>query len=111
MDVFDLTDDLLGAAGEATTFFDGMDAGAGLAGTGFFAATGFFAGAATFLTTFAGAFLATSIEEGDAELRARAAGVTRSVYDEDRKDRLNEYALYGEASYDLGGGWKVGCGA
>jgi hypothetical protein len=59
LDVFDLTDDLLGAAGAATTFFDGVDAGAGLAGAGFFAATGFFGGATVFLTTFAGAFLAT----------------------------------------------------
>lgn len=57
-----------------------------------------------------GAFTATSIEQGDAELRARSSGVTRSVYDEDRKDRLNEYALYGEATYDLGGGWKIAAG-
>ena len=57
-----------------------------------------------------GLFTATSIEEGDSDLRVRSAGVTRSVYDEDRKDRLNEYALYGEASYDLGAGWKVALG-
>ncbi|WP_235519222.1 MULTISPECIES: TonB-dependent receptor [unclassified Caulobacter] len=57
-----------------------------------------------------GLFTATSIEEGDADLRARTSGVTRSVYDEDRKDRLNEYALYGEATYDLGAGWKVALG-
>lgn len=57
-----------------------------------------------------GGFLATSIEEGDADLRARSGSVTRSYYDEDRKDRLNEYALYGEATYDLGGGWKVALG-
>ena len=59
LEIFDLTDDLLGATGAATTFFDGMDAGAGLAGASFFAAIGFFAGAATFLTTLADAFLAT----------------------------------------------------
>lgn len=58
LDVFDLTDDLLGAAGAATTFF-GVDAGTGLAGAGFFAATGLFAGATVFFATFAGAFLAT----------------------------------------------------
>jgi hypothetical protein len=52
-----------------------------------------------------GGFLATSIEEGDADLRARSGSVTRSYYDEDRKDRLNEYALYGEATYVLGVGW------
>ncbi|WP_343698256.1 TonB-dependent receptor [Caulobacter sp.] len=57
-----------------------------------------------------GAFTATSIEESDADLRARSVGITRSVYDEDRKDRLNEYALYGEASYDLGGGWRIAAG-
>jgi outer membrane receptor protein involved in Fe transport len=57
-----------------------------------------------------GGFLATSIEEGDADLRARVGNVTRSYYDEDRKDRLNEYALYGEATYDLGKGWKVAVG-
>ena len=57
-----------------------------------------------------GGFLATSIEDGDADLRARAGAMTRGLYDEARKDRLNEYALYGEATYDLGGGWKVGLG-
>ncbi|HWT51871.1 MAG TPA: TonB-dependent receptor, partial [Caulobacter sp.] len=57
-----------------------------------------------------GLFTATSIEEGDADLRARSNNITRSVYNEDRKDRLNEYALYGEASYDLGAGWKVALG-
>jgi outer membrane receptor protein involved in Fe transport len=57
-----------------------------------------------------GVFTATSIEESDAELRARSGNVTRSYYDEDRKDRLNEYALYGEATYDLGAGWKVALG-
>ncbi|HJV40934.1 TonB-dependent receptor [Caulobacter sp.] len=57
-----------------------------------------------------GLFTATSIEESDAELRARTGAVTRSYYDEDRKDRLNEYALYGEATYDLGAGWKVALG-
>ena len=57
-----------------------------------------------------GGFLATSIETGDADLRARSGNVTRSYYDENRKDRLNEYALYGEATYDLGGGWKAAVG-
>ncbi|WP_454761467.1 TonB-dependent receptor [Caulobacter segnis] len=57
-----------------------------------------------------GGFLATSIEEGDADLRARVGNITRSYYDEDRKDRLNEYALYGEATYDLGAGWKAAVG-
>lgn len=62
------------------------------------------------LSFMIGGFLATSIEEGDADLRARVGNITRSYYDEDRKDRLNEYALYGEATYDLGAGWKVAVG-
>lgn len=57
-----------------------------------------------------GMFASGSIEEGDSELRVRAANVTRRIYNEDRKDQLNEYAVYGEASYDLGGGWKVALG-
>lgn len=57
-----------------------------------------------------GVFATRSIEEGDADLRARSGNVTRNVYNEDRKDLLNEYAVYGEASYDLGGGWKVALG-
>ncbi|WP_297513921.1 TonB-dependent receptor [uncultured Caulobacter sp.] len=57
-----------------------------------------------------GLFTATSIELGDSDLRARSNNVTRSVYDEQRKDRVNEYAAYGEASYDLGAGWKVSLG-
>ncbi|ADG09108.1 TonB-dependent receptor [Caulobacter segnis] len=57
-----------------------------------------------------GAFAASSIEEGDAELRVRTSNATRTIYNEDRKDLLNEYAVYGEASYDLGGGWKAAVG-
>lgn len=57
-----------------------------------------------------GVFTSSSIEEGDAELRARTANITRTIYNEDRKDLLNEYAVYGEASYDLGGGWKAALG-
>lgn len=57
-----------------------------------------------------GLFAANSIEEGDADLRARSANVTRTVYNENRKDLLNEYAVYGEASYDLGAGWKASVG-
>lgn len=57
-----------------------------------------------------GLFAANSIEEGDADLRGRSANVTRTVYNENRKDLLNEYAVYGEASYDLGAGWKASVG-
>lgn len=62
------------------------------------------------LRWMAGAFIARSIEESDSDLRARSGAVTQSIYNEARKDRLNEYALYGEASYDLGGGWKAAVG-
>ena len=57
-----------------------------------------------------GAFTATTIEKNASELRARAGGVSVGLYDEDRKDRLNEYALYGEATLDLGDGWKAALG-
>jgi outer membrane receptor protein involved in Fe transport len=57
-----------------------------------------------------GMFASGSIEESDSELRLRAANVTRGIYNEDRKDLLTEYAIYGEASYDLGGGWKAALG-
>lgn len=57
-----------------------------------------------------GVFATRSIEESDADLRARTSNITRQVYNEDRKDILSEYAVYGEASYDLGGGWKIALG-
>ncbi|AZS22773.1 MULTISPECIES: TonB-dependent receptor [unclassified Caulobacter] len=57
-----------------------------------------------------GAFAARSLEDGASDLRARAGGMTRGVYNEQREDRLNEHALYGEATYDLGGGWKAAVG-
>lgn len=62
------------------------------------------------LSWMLGAFTATTIEDGASELRARAGGVSRRFYNEARKDRLNEYALYGEATLDLGGGWKAAVG-
>lgn len=37
-------------------------------------------------------------------------GKVMTAYREDRKDRLREYALYGEGSYDLGGGWSATLG-
>uniref|UniRef100_B0SYA6 TonB-dependent receptor plug n=1 Tax=Caulobacter sp. (strain K31) TaxID=366602 RepID=B0SYA6_CAUSK len=52
-----------------------------------------------------------SLEDGDGELRARTAfDPSRLVYLEARRDRRREAALYGEASYDLGGGWTARLG-
>ena len=52
-----------------------------------------------------------SLEDGDGELRARTAfDPSRLVYLETRRDRRREVALYGEASYDLGGGWTASLG-
>ncbi|ATC33204.1 TonB-dependent receptor [Caulobacter vibrioides] len=57
-----------------------------------------------------GAFISTTIEDSASELRARAGGMSLGLYNEDRKDRLNESALYGEATLDLGAGWKAALG-
>ena len=57
-----------------------------------------------------GAFTANTVETGAAELRARAGGASRALYTEVRKDRLREYALYGEATLDLGDDWKASLG-
>lgn len=57
-----------------------------------------------------GAFTATTIEESGSELRARGGGTSLGLYNESRRDRLNEYALYGEATVDLGAGWKASLG-
>lgn len=37
-------------------------------------------------------------------------GKVMTAYRENRKDRLREYAIYGEGSYDLGGGWSATLG-
>jgi iron complex outermembrane receptor protein len=61
----------------------------------------------------AGAFGSISVDHTPSELRARqgAAGTLRRLYRELRRDGLNEYAAYGEATYDLGGGWTAAAGA
>ena len=52
-----------------------------------------------------------SLEDSDGELRARTAfDPSRLVYLETRRDRRREAAIYGEASYDLGGGWSASVG-
>lgn len=39
-----------------------------------------------------------------------AGGGVMTAYKENRKDRQREYAVYGEGSYDLGGGWSATLG-
>jgi outer membrane receptor protein involved in Fe transport len=57
-----------------------------------------------------GAFTARTVETGASDLRARVGGASRGLYNEARKDRVNEYAVYGEATVDLGGGWTAALG-
>lgn len=49
-------------------------------------------------------------ERTPSELALRSSTGFATVYTEKRKDRLEEYALYGEATYDLGGGWSATAG-
>ncbi|CAN5505014.1 TonB-dependent receptor [soil metagenome] len=52
-----------------------------------------------------------SLEDSDGELRARTPlNPSRLVYLEARRDRRREVALYGETSYQLGGGWTASLG-
>jgi outer membrane receptor protein involved in Fe transport len=52
-----------------------------------------------------------SLEDSDGELRARTIyDPSRLIYLEARRDRRRELALYGETSYDLGGGWTASLG-
>lgn len=58
-----------------------------------------------------GLYGARSIERSPSTLDFLSPGpVVSTAYAERRKDRLVEYALYGEGSYDLGGGWTVTAG-
>jgi len=53
-----------------------------------------------------------SLEDSDGELRARTSfNPSRLIYLEDRRDKRRELALYGETTYDLGGGWTASLGA
>jgi len=59
----------------------------------------------------AGVYAAHTTERSPSSLRLLATGMAVStVYTEFRKDRLNEYAVYGEGSYELGGGWSATLG-
>jgi outer membrane receptor protein involved in Fe transport len=58
-----------------------------------------------------GVYAARTVERSPSSLGILSAGpVVSTAYDERRKDRFNDLALYGEASYDLLGGWvaKIG---
>jgi outer membrane receptor protein involved in Fe transport len=58
-----------------------------------------------------GAYAASTLEHSPSTLGAlSAAGAVATVYDERRKDRIGEIALYGEASYELGDGWSATVG-
>jgi outer membrane receptor protein involved in Fe transport len=58
-----------------------------------------------------GLYVSRTIERTPSTLGILSAGPSvQTVYDEDRKDRLGEYALYGEATYDLPAGWSATLG-
>jgi outer membrane receptor protein involved in Fe transport len=57
-----------------------------------------------------GLYAARTVARTPSTLEFLAPGVASTAYRENRKDRLSEYALYGEASYDLGGGWTASLG-
>jgi iron complex outermembrane receptor protein len=60
-----------------------------------------------------GVFGSISIDRTPSQLTSKrgATGMLRRLYEESRRDALNEYAAYGEATYDLGGGWTAAAGA
>jgi outer membrane receptor protein involved in Fe transport len=55
----------------------------------------------------AGAYAADTLEKTPSLLGVRAAPGLQALYRENRRDRLRELALYGEASYNFGGGWTA----
>ncbi|MBL8554986.1 MAG: TonB-dependent receptor [Phenylobacterium sp.] len=57
-----------------------------------------------------GLYAARTVARTPSTLVFLSPGVSSTVYMESRKDRLSEYALYGEASYDLGAGWTASLG-
>lgn len=58
-----------------------------------------------------GAFGLASLEDSDNELRARTFfDSSLPIYLEARRDKRRELAVYGEATYDLGGGWTASLG-
>ncbi|HEX7884987.1 MAG TPA: TonB-dependent receptor [Phenylobacterium sp.] len=58
-----------------------------------------------------GLYAARTLEQNPSTLGVLSAGsVVMTAYTELRKDRQREYAIYGEGSYDLGGGWSITLG-
>lgn len=57
-----------------------------------------------------GAYAARTIERTPSRLDLLSSVGVANAYTEQRKDRLSEYAIYGEATYDFGGGWSATAG-
>jgi iron complex outermembrane receptor protein len=58
-----------------------------------------------------GVYGSSTVESSPSALRARGtSGPPRLLYQEERRDRLQEGAIYGEASYDIVPGWTVTVG-
>jgi iron complex outermembrane recepter protein len=57
-----------------------------------------------------GAYLARTVEETPSSLKILSTDRDSSAYSEFRKDRLSEYALYGEASYAFATNWRATLG-
>lgn len=57
-----------------------------------------------------GAYGARALETSRSTLGFLAPGSVATAYAENRKDRLFEYALYGEGAYELGEGWTLTVG-
>lgn len=57
-----------------------------------------------------GAYAARTVERSPSTLAIFLPGGVATAYTEIRKDRLTEYAVYGEATYELGAGWSATLG-
>lgn len=63
------------------------------------------------LSWLVGLYGASTLERSPSSLDIRSPrGVLRHVYDEHRRDRLHELAIYGEATYRLAPGWSASFG-
>jgi iron complex outermembrane receptor protein len=62
------------------------------------------------LNWLVGLYAARTLEHSPSELTIPQPGRVGTLYTERRKDKLNELALYGEATYALGGGWTGSLG-
>lgn len=57
-----------------------------------------------------GVYAARTVQQNPSTLDIFLPAGVSTAYREFRKDRLTEYALYGESSYDFGGGWSATLG-